>query len=124
MSNKTEQEKLEQWKEYVQFSDVDYLEVELLGLPIESTSYDFMIKFDAPISTVLIREPIRVSCFAAMTNKPIDDLIKHAVLERWRDMIAEAFQVPHLPKEQQEMYTKLMSIEKVEIHYMELVRKK
>jgi len=122
MSNKTEQEKLEEWKEYVQFSDVDYLEVELFQLPVQTTTLDYMISFKKPVATILQREPIRVSAFASATEPEVD-WTKHAVLNRWRDMISEAFQVPDLPEEHREMYTKLMSIDKVKIHHMELVRK-
>lgn len=114
---------LDKWKEVVHYKDVDYLEAELLPLPIETTTYDFMIRFTAPIATVLSRDPIRISHMATlMGDLNVEDLIKEAVQKRWEDMITTAFDTQDPKPEEEEFRKKLMDRKEIVIHKMELTR--
>ena len=114
--------RLDEYKKVLDYTDVPHVEAEILGLPITSTTYDFLIRFTAPIKTVLMGEPIRVSGFAAMSGPlTLDDLIKEAILNRYQDMIKDSSQ-GELTDEEQAFMDKLKNRDEVIFHQLKLVR--
>lgn len=68
--------------------DVDYLEVEVLTLPITDLSIRYMIRFSKPLPMELDTEIIRVSHdMTQIVNKSYEDRLKLVIRSKWKKFV-------------------------------------
>ena len=103
------------------YYDVDYLEVEVLKLPIVGLSMDFLWRFSKPFEGILNVDPIKLShSMTQINNKTYEERLKDAVLAEWKKMVSSEDDIDD-PKAKA-MIQKWNNISEVRVHYMKLVR--
>lgn len=104
--------------------DVDYLEVELLPLPVTNLSVEYLIRFCKPVPLCLSKEPIVVplgidiDCLG-LEKKGHEEVLKEEILKRWREGFAiDKHELDEVGEEVKKWY----NLTDVRIHYLKLVR--
>lgn len=104
------------------FHDVDYIEVEVLQMPVISLCVDYLWRFSKPFSGVLNLKPIKVShLLDHVVPLSHEDILKKAVLLEWKDMIRENGGKT-TEKTALALINKWNNITDVRIEYLKLVR--
>lgn len=71
-----------------QYHDVDYLEVEILKMPVIDMSLRYMWRFSKPVACVLNTEPIRLAHkITQIENKSYEERLKEELLSEWKEML-------------------------------------
>ena len=107
------------------FYDVDYLEVEIIHLPVTGLSLDFLYRFSKPIPCVLHSEPIKLShSMTQPNNKSYDERLKEVLLMEWKKLVQEdrVGKAEITDPEAKALIEKLENISEVKLITLNLVR--
>jgi hypothetical protein len=102
--------------------DTDYLEVEVLTLPILDASRRFLYRFSKPFATVMSHETIRIS-YSFMSQPSAQKKLKEILLEKWKEMVTDSISMEkEIPQEAQEMFDKWLNFTEIRIIDLKLIR--
>ena len=107
------------------YEDVDYLEVEVLRMPVIGLSNDYLWRFNKPFKGVLNTTPIKIMHVIGNTNnKVVEEILKERLLEKWIELVNENHtEVESLHPKTKDMINKWKNITEVKIKYLELTAK-
>lgn len=105
-------------------SDVDYLEVEILKLPIIDLNSRFITRICKPINMVIDTEIVRISWKTDM--QAVENELKEEMLKKWKKMMGESGEsISNIKDEKaRKLMEKWHNISEVKIYEVELTRKK
>ena len=103
------------------YCDVNYLEIEVLKMPITSLNHDFLWRFSKPFNGILNIKPIKIFNLTN-SDSSIEKELKKILLEEWKNLVKlNCSEEERVNPKTKEMINKWENITEVRIKYLKLV---